>query len=185
MGFQVGPAGAGTSRAGDLGGGLAGPSTLGGSASASGALAFGSPLCFDGVFRGGLRLVGPGAAIGNVVIAAVVIAAMVFDGTAGEVVDQLGRHRSVPQVGRADRCVGDDLRVGIHCDRTLVASKAPSRGLMPMPGLGVGGGDHLVGGDPAGDTESAVVCGLEVLAQHRRQQLDRLGEPAFQFASSK
>ena len=54
---------------------------------------------------------------------------------------------------------------------------------MPVPGLGVHGGDHPVLGDPPGDPERAVVGLLQVLAQHRGQQLGRLGHLVAKLAA--
>ena len=78
-------------------------------------------------------------------------------------------------VAGGDDRVGDDLAVGIDRGVALVAVEAADLGLVAVPGLGIDGGDDPVLGHLAGDAEHAVVAGFEVLADHRRQQLDGFG----------
>ena len=53
-----------------------------------------------------------------------------------------------------------------------------------MPGLRVHGGDHPVGGDPAGDAEHPVGAVVEVLADHVGEQPRRLVHLGGQLRSS-
>ena len=54
---------------------------------------------------------------------------------------------------------------------------------MPVPGLGIHGGDHPVRGDPAGDREDPVDTDVQVLAEYGRQQCARLGQDRAQLAT--
>ena len=80
-----------------------------------------------------------------------------------------------PDVAGRDDRVGDDLAVGIDRDVALVAVEAAGLGLVAVTGLRIDGGDHPIRGDPPSDAEHAVVALVEVLADHGRQQLGRLG----------
>ena len=90
----TGPDIGGPGRSGDLSRGLA-------SSSPVGLATFATPRPF-GFAR---RLAGIVAALGVI--------------GAGEVIDQLRRHRGVPGVGRADLGVGDDLRIWVERDSSL------------------------------------------------------------------
>jgi hypothetical protein len=63
----------------------------------------------------------------------------------------------------------------------LVAVVAARGGLVPVAGVRVHGGDDPVLGDPPGDPEASVVVLLDVLADHRGEQLGGLGDAVAQL----
>ena len=58
----------------------------------------------------------------------------------------------------------------------LVAVEAPGGGLVAVPRVGINRGDHPVLRDPPSNHEPAVIIGVEVLADHGRQQPGGLGD---------
>ena len=71
--------------------------------------------------------------------------------------------------------VGDDLGVGVHSDVALVAVEASRGALAAVAGVGIDRGYDTVRCDTTRDAHPPVGALLEVLAQDRGQQLNRLG----------
>jgi len=99
----------------------------------------------------------------------------VLTGRGGQVGQQRLGHRRIPTIGGADLGGGDDLGVGIGGDVALVAVIAARAGLVAVAGLRVDQRQHPIRGDALGDDEAAVGGLLDILADHGRQQLGRLG----------
>ena len=102
----------------------------------------------------------------------IVVVFVVFAGQ--QVGDQLRGRLGVAGVARGDPGRGDDLAVRVDSDMALVPVEAAVVGLVPVPGLRIHGRDHPVRCHLPGDTHHAVRSGLQVLAQHRGQQLHSL-----------
>ena len=52
-----------------------------------------------------------------------------------------------------------------------------------MAGLSIHGRDQPIPGHPPGNAKHPVIAGLDILAGHQRQQLDRLSECSIKFAA--
>jgi hypothetical protein len=89
---------------------------------------------------------------------------------------QRRRHRRVAGVGRSHLRRRDDLAVGSDGHMALVAIESRRVRLVAVARLRVHHRDHPVGRYPLRDHKPAVGGLLDVLADHRGQQLGRLGE---------
>src|SRR5437763_16659387 len=63
----------------------------------------------------------------------------------------------VAGVARGDRGRGDDIRVRVDAEVALVAVESAGSALVPVPGIGIDGGDNPVLGHPPGDRQDSTL----------------------------